>query len=1082
MLVLCWVVTSYSQQSTRPLPPNVSLERKMVCGKDHSYEFKLVPSEFLQVRVDQKGADVTLKLIDTNANLLAAMDSPNADAGPEILSYIASKAERLRLEISCLDPKAKEGKYSIRRTPFRNANESDKRRVEVERLFVEGLAARTAEGQTDRAISKLKGALAGWQELHDEYWVQLTKKQIGLLLGVKAQQVFDEGWHLSEQGTADSLAAALKKYQEACQLFAEARVGFQVLESIRSEALAVASIAVLYDEIGEKKKALESHEQALSLRRQSNDKRGEAITLNNIGTVVSSLGEKQKALEYYFQAIAVLKQVYEPSQVNDTKIVEAATLDNIGSLYASLGENQKALEYFNQALPLRRFVRDRQGGVATLNNIGRLHASLGENEKALDYHNQALTLARAAGYRRGEASTLNNIGLVYASLNDDRTALDYYHRALDIQIEAGDRAGEAATTSNIGSSLASLGDSESSLRLFNEALQKLRQVGDRRGEANVLDWLQHVWVSLGNPRLAIFYGKQSVNRHQELRHAIEGLELDTQRKYLKTVEGTYRRLAETLIQEGRLFEAGQVLSLLKEEEYFDYMRRDVEEIKKLSARTDLRPDERAALTRYEQLAGKVTEYGLEFARLDELRNKQGTAFEKQSEYDDLKNKLDTANAAFRLFVEKDLVTELGKAVKKEIELDRALQAKLQDWGSGTVAVYTIAGEEQYRVILTTPKVQIDGKTEIKAVDLNRKIFEFRAALQTPTVDPRPLAKELYDILIKPIERDLAAAEAKTLLWSLDGTLRYVPVAALSPDGVHYLAEKYQSVVVTSTIRPNLMSEIDPNWQVLGAGVTKPSRVIEPNGSVEINFSALPGVASELRAVVRGNGMQSAGKNGIKGMRLVDDDFELAALENGMSSRIGRKPKYNVIHLATHFRLGGDSARSFLLLGKNQTLTLERVSDSTALNFGDVELVTLSACNTGFGTAIENKAATSNEQERKAMEKNNGAEVDSLATFIELRGARAVMATLWPVADESTSLLMGEFYRLKDQNPQMSKSEAMQKAQQAMITGQLKASGTASGCRAEVVSGEERPSFRCNEQAPFAHPYFWSPFILIGNWR
>ncbi|MGH9970569.1 MAG: CHAT domain-containing protein [Pyrinomonadaceae bacterium] len=1026
--------------------------------------------------------DVTLKLIDTNASVLAAMDSPNADDGPEILSYIAGRDERLRLEISCLDPKAKEGKYSIRRTPFRNANESDKRRVEVERLFVEGLAARTAHGQNETAISKLEGALAGWQELHDEYWVQLTKKQIGLLLGVKAQAIFDEGWHLFEQGTAASLAAALKKYQEASRLFAEARVRFQVSDTIRSEALAVANIALVYDEMGEKKKALEYHDQALSLRRQSNDKRAEAITLNNIGTVVSSLGEKQKALEYYFQAIAVLKQVYEPSQVNDTKIVEAATLDNIGLVHASLGENHKALEYFTQALPLRRFVGDRRGGVATLNNIGRLYSSLSENEKALEYYNQALTLTRAAGYRRGEASTLNNIGLVYASLNDDKTALDYYYRALDIQIEAGDRGGEATTTSNIGSSVASLGDSERSLTVFNEALLKLRQVGDRRGEANALDWLQNVWVSLGNPRLAIFYGKQSVNRYQELRQAIQGLELETQRKYLKTVESTYRRLAETLIKEGRLFEAGQVLSLLKEEEYFGYVRRDVEEIKKLSTRTDLRPDERAALTRYEQLAGKVTEYGLEFGKLDELRNKQGTAFEKQPEYDDLKNKLDTANAAFRLFVEKDLVSELGKPVKKEIELDRALQAKLQDWGSGTVAVYTIAGEERYRVILTTPKVQIDGKTEIKAADLNKKIFEFRAALQSPSVDPRPLGKELYDILIKPIERDLAAAEAKTLLWSLDGTLRYIPVAALSPDGVHYLAEKYQSVVVTSTIRPNLMSEIDPNWQVLGAGVTKPSRVIEPNGIAEILFSALPGVASELQAVVRGNEMQGAEKNGTKGMRLVDDDFDLVALENSMSSRIGRKPKYNVIHLATHFRLVSDSARAFLHLGKNQTLTHERVSDSTALNFGDVELVTLSACNTGFGTATENKVAASHDQERKTMEKNNGVEVDSLATFIELRGARAVMATLWPVADESTSLLMGEFYRLKEQNPRMAKSEAMQKAQQAMIAGKLKASGTASGCRAELVSGQKRPNFRCDEDAPFAHPYFWSPFILIGNWR
>ena len=1079
LLVFCFFVTSFSQQSTQTLPLNRSLERKLVCGKTHSYEFPLQPNEFLQVRVIQKGVDVTLRLVDAKVNVLAAMDSPNGDDGPETLSYIADKPEKLRLEVACLEPEPKAGKYSIERNQSRAADEFDKRRINVERLFVEGLAARVPDGRNEAAIGKLQEALSGWRELHDEYLVQLTTKEIGFLVRIKGHSILEEGRLLTEQGTAESLGLALKKYQEASQLYSTIRD--EDSANIRMEALAISSIAFIHSELGQKEKALEYFNQALSLDRQSNNKRAEAVTLHNIGTVVSSFGENQKALEYFFQALAVLKQVYEPSQVNDTKIVEAAVLNSIGVVNEYLGEHDKALEYFTKALPLRKFVGDRPGGVSTLNNIGLVYFSLGEADKALEYYNQALTLTRAAGFRQGEARALNNIGLVYGSRNDYKTALDYYHQAQDIAVAAGNRAAVALTSLNIGSTLFLLGDANQSLAILNEALRQLRQVSDKRNEANALGWLQQVWVSLGNPHLSIFYGKQAVNRYQELRQAIQGLELETQRKYLKKVEGTYRALAETLINQGRLLEAGQVLSLLKEEEYFGYIRRDVEEIKKLSARADLRADERAVLARYEQLGGKVTEYGLEFARLDELRNKQGAAFEKQLEYDDLKNKLDAANAAFRLFLEKELVTELGKPVKREIELDRALQAKLQNWGTGTVALHTIVGEERYRIILTTPKVQIDGKTEIKAADLNQKIFAFRTALQNPTIDPRPLGKELYDILVKPIEKNLAAAEAKTLLWSLDGTLRYIPLAALSPDGVHYLAEKYQSVVVTSTIRQNLISEPDPKWHVLGAGVTKQSRVMEPNGIAEILFSALPGVASELRAVVRDAGTPSSEKDGVKGMTLLDDDFDLLALEDGMSGRIGAKRKYNVIHLATHFRLGSDSARSFLLLGRNQTLTLEKVSDSTALNFGDVELVTLSACNTGFGTAVEGKGVTDNGQER-AMEKNNGIEVDSLATFIELRGAKSVMATLWPVADESTSLLMGEFYRLKGQNPQIPKSEAMQKAQQAMIAGNLKASLAISVCRAELVAGQEGPNLRCDKNAPFAHPYFWSPFILIGNWR
>jgi CHAT domain-containing protein len=191
----------------------------------------------------------------------------------------------------------------------------------------------------------------------------------------------------------------------------------------------------------------------------------------------------------------------------------------------------------------------------------------------------------------------------------------------------------------------------------------------------------------------------------------------------------------------------------------------------------------------------------------------------------------------------------------------------------------------------------------------------------------------------------------------------------------------------------------------------------------------------------------------------------------------------VIHLATHFRLGGDTAKSFLLLGGNQALTLEKVSDNTTLNFGDVELVTLSACNTGFGAVVENKNA-SREQERKLLEENNGVEVDSLATFIELRGAKAVLASLWSVADESTGVLMSEFYRLRKDNPNMTKAEAMRQAQLLMIQGKLKPSPGNPVCRSEVVNleGTKQPLFKCDAKAPYSHPYFWSPFVLIGNWR
>jgi CHAT domain-containing protein len=67
---------------------------------------------------------------------------------------------------------------------------------------------------------------------------------------------------------------------------------------------------------------------------------------------------------------------------------------------------------------------------------------------------------------------------------------------------------------------------------------------------------------------------------------------------------------------------------------------------------------------------------------------------------------------------------------------------------------------------------------------------------------------------------------------------------------------------------------------------------------------------------------------------------------------------------------------------------------------------------------------------------------------------------------------------------MTKAEAMQSAQKEMIEGKLKSSGNVAGCRSDAIdlgNGSTIP-FKCDANAPFSHPYFWSPFVLIGNWR
>ncbi|MCC3406054.1 MAG: CHAT domain-containing protein [Microcoleus sp. PH2017_10_PVI_O_A] len=137
-------------------------------------------------------------------------------------------------------------------------------------------------------------------------------------------------------------------------------------------------------------------------RTSSGDRTVEATTLNNIGLAYNDLGDKQKAREYFDRALTLFRAMGDRPK-------EATALTNIGLVYNDLGNQQQALGYYKQALHLRRKVGDRRGEALTLNNIGVVYSELGEKQKAQEYFNQSLPLFRAVGDRPGEALTLYNI-------------------------------------------------------------------------------------------------------------------------------------------------------------------------------------------------------------------------------------------------------------------------------------------------------------------------------------------------------------------------------------------------------------------------------------------------------------------------------------------------------------------------------------------------------------------------------------------------------------------------------------------------------------------------------------------------
>jgi CHAT domain-containing protein/Tfp pilus assembly protein PilF len=1080
--------TNAVQGSSKPvaIEPGKPLEETLQGGEKRIYEIHVESGLFLHAVVEQLGIDVALRLYAPDGEPIASMDSPNGNFGSEKISTITEAPGVYKLEVAAVDRNVPVGRYRVTLDPPRVPDDQDRARISAERTFFEAVhlsALSTADSRRD-AIQKYAASLPIWRAAGDSYEEALTQYAIADICDRLGERQKALGYYAGaltlqraigdrpgEAATLDSIGTvynALGVKQKALDSYNLCLPLERAVGDRPGEAITLGRIGQIYNDLGEKQQSLNYHNQALLLKRALGDQYEEAVSLNNIGMVYSDLGEKQKALDYYNQSLALERVLGnrsgEASTLANIGLVysdlgekqkalnyyslalslhralgnqsgEAVTLNNIGSVFHALGAEQRALDHYSLALPLLRAIGDRFGEAAILANIGTVYRNLGEKQKALEYFNQALPLNRALGDRPGEAVTLTNIGRVYNDLGGKQKALDYLSQALPLHREVGSRSGEAATLDYIGRVYYDLEKKQKALEYYNQSLALFRALLDPLGQAGVLSDLMRTWRDQKQPEIAVFFGKQAVNEIQQIRANIRGLEKETQQSFLKAQANTYRLLADILIAEGRLPEAQRVLEILKNEEYFEFIRRDDRQAASLTAPMELTKKEKELSNKYAENAASVTSVGNEWAT---LRAKPARTPEEEKHLAELTGQLKIANQAWSKFLD-DLHLEMAKSKQPQTTVENlqenasGLQRVVRQLGAGTVALYTLVGEEKYHVILVTANVQVAREYTITSGELNAKVAAYRDALLDPHSDPVPKAQELYKILVGPVAKDLEGAQATTLMWSLDGVLRYIPLAALY-DGHEYLVEKYRNIVFTPASIPELAARPTvTHWSGLAMGVSKSYG----------GMSTLPAVPAELHAIIRETGTaESAGV--MTGHTMLDDSFTEDNLKQALLQ------KYPLIHIASHFVFGaGNDTDSYLLLGGKeaggQRLTLAELNADPDISFNDVELLTLSACNTALSIP------------------GDGREVDGLGILAQRKGAKAVMATLWSVYDPSTSLLMQTFYRNWTTGLPLSKAEALRRAQLALLHGGADQTGSGS-------------------KLPYAHPYYWAPFILIGNWQ
>ena len=157
----------------------------------------------------------------------------------------------------------------------------------------------------------------------------------------------------------------------------------------------------------------------------------------------------------------------------------------------------------------------------------------------------------------------------------------------------------------------------------------------------------------------------------------------------------------------------------------------------------------------------------------------------------------------------------------------------------------------------------------------------RPATKDSRSDPLPLAQELYKILIGPVAEELEGAQAQTLMWSLDGKLRYLPISALH-DGKKYVVERYRSVIFTLASRLRLKDTPTLKWTALGLGIQNRYRVLCAPGSPRRSSPS----------IVRSGSGETHGV--MTGDVLLDEAFTEQSLREAL------RKGHPLVHIASHF--------------------------------------------------------------------------------------------------------------------------------------------------------------------------------------
>ncbi len=855
---------------------------------------------------------------------------------------------------------------------------------------------------------------------------------------------------------------------------------------------------------------------------------------SSIGNAYSELGNLDLALENYNKDIEIKKAI-----IGEDHPVLAIAYNNIANIYQAKAQLKTALQYIDKALQLNINAYGKNNPLTAdlYNSKGNIYSQLGQYDLALDFFKKSLSIDKKLfGTKNiGVAKNLNDIGIIYSKKQEYNEAIVYLKDSYDIQI---DLLGEnnpniAGICNNIGTILEHQGKHETSLKYYKQAIFiKTNSFGENHPELAV--YYNNIGINYyknGNLEKALESYKKAISilennygedfpgiikmylniadlyrKNNEFNKSLKfyqksiaanlvDFKIDTTNYYINPKIHNYldiNKLLYSLIGKANvyntIYKKDSTISILEQSLKTYYLcdtvisiarKQAVKESDKINLGNKTKEIYESVIVDLFQLANNTNDKNKKKNYYEKMfyfaeKNKafilsQSVAFSNVKSFanvpieiiqkeKDLKNEIfeieksllessnDKNNEKYqdRLFSLNEDLRKLNEKIKqdypkyynskyKDVKLNiKDIQARLDD--KSAVISYFL-GENDI-IIITISKDDIFMNASAKPKDFVSKIKEFNTNITSGYKDYFKLYLKSANYFYKLLFPKELPKEIEKITIIPDGLLGLIPFEAL-------ITENYKGDISDFKKYPFLIKKYEVRYSY-SAGLLLKSL----NQNVQTNYGkTFLGIAPVFENIsnIKINNIELTP---LPGSKKEVEDIENIFIEEGkqVSSVIGQNATetflknenlkdYKYIHIATHGIVNTDEPKLSGIF-----LYPEQANNDGILYSGEIynlelnaDLTVLSACETGLGK----------------ISKSEG--IIGLSRALLYAGSKNTIVSLWKVSDVSTHDLMLNFYTnlLKDEN---NKANALHKAKLKMI----------------------------NNGGNFAHPFFWSPFILIGK--